>query len=50
MTTFLLAHMKITPPPSVNELFRNVPNAGRVRTAAYKKWAVIAKMELVAWA
>ena len=26
-------------PPSVNTMFRNVPNRGRVKTAAYKKWA-----------
>lgn len=25
-------------PPSVNEMFRNVPKVGRVKTAAYKNW------------
>jgi Holliday junction resolvase RusA-like endonuclease len=25
-------------PPSVNQLYRNVPNVGRVKTAAYKSW------------
>lgn len=28
----------LTPPPSVNEIYRNVPGKGRVKTNAYKKW------------
>lgn len=28
----------LTPPPSVNEIYRNVPGKGRVKTKAYKKW------------
>ena len=28
----------LTPPPSVNEIYRNVPGKGRVKTKAYKGW------------
>ena len=33
-------------PPSVNGLYTNVPGKGRVRTAAYRRWATAAGWEI----
>lgn len=34
--------LKLPLPPSVNALFANIPGRGRVRTKAYKRWAIAA--------
>lgn len=33
-------------PPSVNEIYRNAPGVGRVKTAAYRGWALEAGLML----
>lgn len=34
--------VELLPPPSVNEMYRNVPKKGRVKTTDYKRWALYA--------
>lgn len=40
-----MIRLTLPPPPSTNALFANVPGKGRVRTAAYKRWATAAGWE-----
>ena len=37
---------ELSVPPSANELFRNVPGEGRVKTRAYKQWLNAAGWEI----
>lgn len=41
-------HVKLSPPPSVNRLFRNVAGKGRVKTKAYKNWRKNAVLSIYA--
>lgn len=34
--------VELLPPPSVNEMYRNVQKRGRVKTTGYKRWCVYA--------
>jgi Holliday junction resolvase RusA-like endonuclease len=36
------ARVELPPPPSVNNLFRNVPGVGRVKSSEYKAWLALA--------
>lgn len=38
--------LKISPPPSTNNLFRNLPGRGRVRSDKYKAWQKEAGWEI----
>lgn len=42
MTTFILPL-----PPSVNQLYANVPGKGRVKTKAYRDWIHVASTEVM---
>lgn len=39
--------LRLPLPPSTNNLFRNVPGRGRVRTSDYRSWLTVAGSELL---
>lgn len=39
--------LALSAPPSVNDMFANVPGVGRVKTGKYRKWFKVARQEAI---